>query len=377
MSSRAEPSAWTPPRAPAPCGPPPPNVMPVSRELLADLETPISAYLRLRDLPSSFLLDSVEGPAQVARFSVLGGGPAPGPGVRRRGGPGAPARRRPSPSAGARWRRSRASSAAIAPRGTRSCRPSRAGSSATSPTTPCACGSACLDCPPDDLGLPVFRLALMDTVVVFDHRSHTLRIVANAFLDEDGGAERAQARARERIDQILERLRNPRPRSRRPCRSRSKPRLNWTPEADRAGGGAGAGAHPGGGHLPGDPLPSASRRPCRGSIPSPSTARSAWSIRRLTCSSSTPGTARRWSARSPSAWCASRTAGSRCGPSPARAPAAATGTRTRPTPGRSWPTPRSGLEHVMLVDLTRNDVGRVARYGSVRVSELLTIERRR
>ena len=29
----------------------------------------------------------------------------------------------------------------------------------------------------------------------------------------------------------------------------------------------------------------------------------------------------------------------------------------------------------MLVDLTRNDVGRVARYGSVRVSELLTIER--
>ena len=52
-----------------------PNVLPVSRELLADLETPISAYLRLRDLPSSFLLESVEGPEQVARFSVLGGNP--------------------------------------------------------------------------------------------------------------------------------------------------------------------------------------------------------------------------------------------------------------------------------------------------------------
>ena len=52
-----------------------PNVVPVSRELLADLETPISAYLRLRDLPSSFLLESVEGPEQVARFSVLGGNP--------------------------------------------------------------------------------------------------------------------------------------------------------------------------------------------------------------------------------------------------------------------------------------------------------------
>jgi len=32
-------------------------------------------------------------------------------------------------------------------------------------------------------------------------------------------------------------------------------------------------------------------------------------------------------------------------------------------------------EHMMLVDLGRNDVGRVARYGTVRVSNLLTIER--
>jgi anthranilate synthase component 1 len=32
-------------------------------------------------------------------------------------------------------------------------------------------------------------------------------------------------------------------------------------------------------------------------------------------------------------------------------------------------------EHVMLVDLGRNDVGRVAKYGSVQVSDLLTVER--
>ncbi len=32
-------------------------------------------------------------------------------------------------------------------------------------------------------------------------------------------------------------------------------------------------------------------------------------------------------------------------------------------------------EHVMLVDLGRNDVGRIAEYGSVRVTELMTVER--
>jgi anthranilate synthase component 1 len=37
--------------------------------------------------------------------------------------------------------------------------------------------------------------------------------------------------------------------------------------------------------------------------------------------------------------------------------------------------PKERAEHVMLVDLTRNDIGRIARYGSVRVTELLAIER--
>jgi anthranilate synthase component 1 len=37
--------------------------------------------------------------------------------------------------------------------------------------------------------------------------------------------------------------------------------------------------------------------------------------------------------------------------------------------------PKERAEHVMLVDLGRNDVGRVARYGSIKLSDVMTIER--
>jgi anthranilate synthase component 1 len=37
--------------------------------------------------------------------------------------------------------------------------------------------------------------------------------------------------------------------------------------------------------------------------------------------------------------------------------------------------PKERAEHIMLVDLARNDVGRVAKFGSVRVTEMMGIER--
>ncbi len=45
---------------------------PLTRELPADLETPASAYLKLRGSGPSFLLESVEGGERVARYSFIG-----------------------------------------------------------------------------------------------------------------------------------------------------------------------------------------------------------------------------------------------------------------------------------------------------------------
>jgi len=49
--------------------------VPVFAELPADLDTPLSAYLRLRSRPYSFLLESVEGGEVWARYSFLGADP--------------------------------------------------------------------------------------------------------------------------------------------------------------------------------------------------------------------------------------------------------------------------------------------------------------
>ncbi len=48
------------------------NRIPVARRVLADLETPLSAYLKLADGPYSFFFESVEGGEQWGRYSIIG-----------------------------------------------------------------------------------------------------------------------------------------------------------------------------------------------------------------------------------------------------------------------------------------------------------------
>jgi anthranilate synthase component 1 len=48
------------------------NHVPVSREILADLDTPLSAYLKLADGPYSYFFESVHGGEQWGRYSIIG-----------------------------------------------------------------------------------------------------------------------------------------------------------------------------------------------------------------------------------------------------------------------------------------------------------------
>ena len=48
------------------------NLIPVYREIVADLETPVSAFLKINRGGYSFLLESVEGGQRLARYSFIG-----------------------------------------------------------------------------------------------------------------------------------------------------------------------------------------------------------------------------------------------------------------------------------------------------------------
>src|SRR5580765_9030355 len=51
------------------------NLIPVTRRILADFETPLSAYRKIRGPGESFLFESVEGGEHLGRYSFVGCNP--------------------------------------------------------------------------------------------------------------------------------------------------------------------------------------------------------------------------------------------------------------------------------------------------------------
>ncbi len=173
------------------------NLVPIYREVTADLETPVSAFLKVRTGKYSFLLESVEGGERMARYSFIGTQPyrvlRTGAGEEWEGDPLVPLQQEVS-----RFRE-------IPVDGV----PAFTGG---------AIGYVSYDAvrhfeprvkPPadDELGIPEAVFLFCDSMVVFDHIRHTIKVIAHCRLDGDIDASYRQAAFR--IDEIVEKLNNP------------------------------------------------------------------------------------------------------------------------------------------------------------------------
>ncbi|MDA7508696.1 anthranilate synthase component I [Akkermansiaceae bacterium] len=187
------------------------NVVPVYAQLAADFETPVSAFLKLRDGKNAFLFESAESTDASGRWSIVGSQP--------------------------RWIFTSRGDEVTIERGGEVETRNREGDvldevqrlmSGYKPVThgdaPPFFGGAVgyvgydaaqqfeptiSKCPEDDLKLPESIFFLADTLVVFDHKLRRLLVVANAMLDEASSPDEAYALAVGRIGSVIGMLDRP------------------------------------------------------------------------------------------------------------------------------------------------------------------------
>jgi anthranilate synthase component I len=176
------------------------NVIPVRETFIDDCQTPVSAFLKLRETGPSFLLESAD-QGRVGRYSFIG--------IRPRkvlrwslGDPGDPYE-----LAQAELTRVRAAPLPDLP-----------------PFAGGAVGLFAYDLVrtveplgepnPDPIGAPDLALMLTDALVAFDHLKHTVTVIANAYADDD--LEASYTQARETIAEVRWRLAGPVPRPPKP-----------------------------------------------------------------------------------------------------------------------------------------------------------------
>lgn len=189
------------------------NLIPIYRDLPADMETPVSIYLKLQDEGPCFLLESVSGGEQVGRYSFVG--------VRPRGvvttfgdevyitgeghGRTIPLKDGLDPLAVLKEEMAKYKPVLLA-------------------DLPRFIGGAVgflsydgvrrferlPDDNPNDLQLPEAAFMIAHTIVVFDHARQRLQVIANADLTR-GDIRAAYRRATSRIDEVVARLNAPLP----------------------------------------------------------------------------------------------------------------------------------------------------------------------
>ena len=198
-----------------------PTLVPVWREIPADLETPVSAYLKLARGRYAYLLESVEGGERVARYSFVGADPYL---VMRASDGVVEYRWLSGPKAGTVEQRRHADPLQAVQEELER-RPQ-----AKLPGTPRFSGGAvgylaydtvarfepaAPRVADDPLGLPEAIFLFSDTFLAFDHVRHRARLITHADLSAtDGDEERARVEAESRLDAMERRLAGPLPRRR-------------------------------------------------------------------------------------------------------------------------------------------------------------------
>jgi anthranilate synthase component 1 len=195
------------------------TIVPVYRQLTGDTLTPVTAFCKLQEGDWSFLFESVVGGERIGRYSFLGGGPfrmfeAYGNRTRTRVGSGS-------------WTESEVSDPlAVLEEMTLAYR------APNLPGLPRFCGGAVgyagydavryverlPNAPLDDRGLPDLCYGFYDRMVIFDHAAKTIKVVAHAAVrgqesgirsqgsDKPGELRKAYADACHKVDQLVERL---------------------------------------------------------------------------------------------------------------------------------------------------------------------------
>jgi anthranilate synthase component 1 len=170
------------------------NLVPVCRDIQADLETPVSAYLKIARGNYSFLLESVEGGERLARYSFIGTEPLL---ILKTGNEKTVdplilvekelAQFRPVSIAGL---------------------PRFHGGMVGYLSYEVVRHFERLPCPVQDpQRLPESVLMLADTLLVFDHVTHKIKVVSHAHLD--GDVDTAYQEATRKIDDLVNRLEQP------------------------------------------------------------------------------------------------------------------------------------------------------------------------
>jgi anthranilate synthase component I len=195
------------------------NVVPVRYRFVDDCETPVSAFLKLRGDGPAFLLESAE-QGRLGRWSFLGFRPRSvlrwsegqlsgwgGESVAASGIGAEPDRTVPAPDPYAAVAQYVGHYEIAEPEEL----PPFAGGAVGFFGYDLVRTVEPLEKPnPDPVGLPDMALMVTDVLVAFDHQRHEVTLIANAFL-EDGGIDEAYARAVETIAEVRERLREPVP----------------------------------------------------------------------------------------------------------------------------------------------------------------------